>query len=145
MVPRGLLESSAEQAFVTLDSLLEAAMADSELQKNVHDCEALAWLGRYYAAKIRGACALALFDASSDRFEHAAALRHLNEALSHWKHYASIRNANYVPALYNRLGYVDITAINEKVAADIEIANGWKPGSLKDNGKRAGAEKGFRK
>jgi hypothetical protein len=68
-----------------------------------------------------------------------------NEALSHWKHYASIRNANYVSALYNRLGYVDITTINEKVAADIEIANGWKPGRLKDNGKRAGAEKGFRK
>ena len=139
------LEGAAAQAFAALDSLLEAATADSELQKNVHDCEALAWLGRYYAAKIRGACALALFDASSDRFEHAAALRHLNEALSHWKHYASIRDANYVPALYNRLGYVDITAITEKVAADIEIAKGWKPGSLKDSGKRAGAEKGFRK
>ena len=91
------------------------------------------------------ACALALFDASSDRFEHAAALRHLNEALSHWKHYAAIRDANYVPALYNRLGYVDITAITKQVAADIEIAKRWKPGSLKDSGKRAGAEKGFRK
>ena len=139
------LEAAAEQAFAALDSLHEAATADSELQKNVHDCEALAWLGRYYAAKIRGACALALFDASSDRFEHAAALRHLNEALSHWKHYAAIRDANYVPALYNRLGYVDITALTEKVAADIEIAKGWKPGSLQDSGKRAGAEKGFRK
>ena len=139
------LEAAAEQAFAALDSLLEAAKADSELQKNVHDCEALAWLGRYYAAKIRGACALALFDASSDRFEHAAALRHLNEALSHWKHYAAVRDANYVPALYNRLGYVDITAITEQVAADIAIAKAWKPGSLKDSGKRAGAEKGFRK
>ena len=139
------LEAAAEQAFAALDSLREAATADFELQKNVHDCEALAWLGRYYAAKMRGACALALFDASSDRFEHAAALRHLNEALSHWKHYAAVRDANHVPALYNRLGYVDITAITEQVAADIEIAKGWKPGSLKDSGKRAGAEKGFRK
>ena len=32
-----------------------------------------------------------------------------------------------------------------KVAADIEIARDWNPGSLKDNGKRAGTEKGFRK
>jgi hypothetical protein len=63
----------------------------------------------------------------------------------HWKHYAAIRDANYVTALYNRLGYVDITALIGKVAADIEIAKGWKPGSLQDRGKRAGAEKGFRK
>ena len=139
------LEAAAEQAFAALDSQLEAATADSELQKNFNDCEALAWLGRYYAAKIRGACALALFDARSDRFEHASALRHLNEALSHWKLYATIRDANYVPALYNRLGYVDITAITKQVADDIEIAKGWKPGSLKDSGKRAGAERGFRK
>ena len=139
------LEEAAEQAFAALDSLLEAAKADSELQKNFNDCEALAWLGRYYAAKIRGACSLALFDASSDRFEHAAALRHLNEALSHWKHYAAIRDANYVPALYNRLGYVDITALTEKVAVDVEVAKQWQPSNLEDDGKRAGAEKGFRK
>jgi|LakMenEpi03Aug12_release.lakeMendotaPanAssembly.Ray.scaffolds.fasta_scaffold60877_4 hypothetical protein len=138
------LEGAAAQTFAVLETLRDSAKADPELQNNVHDCEALAWLGRYYAAKIRGACALALFDASSDPFEHAAALRHLNEALSHWKHYAAIRDANYVPALYNRLGYVDITALTEKVSADIAIATGWKPGSLKDSGKRAGAEKGFR-
>lgn len=139
------LEGAATQTFAVLESLREAAKGDSELQKNVNDCEALAWLGSYYAAKIRGACALALFDASSDRFEHAAALRHLNEALSHWKHYAAIRDANYVPALYNRLGYVDITALTEKVAVDVEVAKQWHPGNLEDDGKRAGAEKGFRK
>jgi NAD(P)-dependent dehydrogenase (short-subunit alcohol dehydrogenase family) len=36
-------------------------------------------------------------------------------------------------------------ARGEKVAADIEIAKTWKPGTLKDDGKRGGAEKGFRK
>ena len=39
---------------------------------------------------------------------------------------------------------MDITAITEQVAADIEIARRWKPGSLKDSGKRDGAEEGFR-
>ena len=139
------LEGAAAQTLASLVSIREPAKSDSELQKNVIDCEALAWLGRYYAAKIRGACALALFDASSDTFEHAAALRHLNKAHSHWQHYAAIRDANYVPALYNRLGRVDITAITQQVAADIEIAHGWRPGALEDDGKRAGAEKGFRK
>jgi hypothetical protein len=138
------LEGAASEALLALAALHDAAKQDAELQKTVHDCEALAWLGRYYAAKIRGACALALFDANSDKTEHAAALRHLGDALGYWKHYADIRDAHYVPALYNRLGFVDITALTEKVGADVGIARDWKPGTLKDDGKRAGSEKGFR-
>ena len=125
--------------------LRDAAKQDAELQKNVNDCEALAWLGRYYAAKIRGACALALFDANADPVEHAASLRHLADALAHWKKYAAVRDAHYVPALYNRLGYVDITALTKNVAADVDLARNWKPGTLKDDGRRTGSEKGFRK
>jgi len=74
--------------FASLDTLREAAKEDSEPRKTVNDCEALAWLGCYYATRIRGACAL---------------------------------------------------------AADLNIARNWKPGTLKDDGKRAGSEKGFRK
>ncbi|MSU27385.1 MAG: carbohydrate-binding family 6 protein [Pedosphaera sp.] len=139
------LDGAAAETFAALNALRDAAKADAELQKNVNDCEALAWLGRYYAAKIRGACALALFDASSDKFEHAAALRHLGDALAHWKKYAAIRDAHYVPALYNRLGHVDVTALTEKAAADLNLARTWKPGTLKDDGKRGGTERGFRK
>jgi hypothetical protein len=138
------LEGAAAETFAALEALRESAKTDPELQKNIIDTECLAHLGHYYAAKIRGSCALALFDASSDSSEHTTALRHLTEALTHWKSYATLRDANYVPALYNRLGNVDITAITEAVAADIEIAKSWKPGSLKDNGKRSGSEKGFR-
>ena len=139
------LDSAAASSFTSLDALREAASEDSELQKTVNDCEALAWLGRYYASKIRGASALALYDLNSDDFEHDAALRHLGDALNHWKQYAAVRDAQYVPALYNRVGYVDVTALTDRVAADLDIARTWKPGTLKDDGKRAGAEKGFRK
>jgi hypothetical protein len=38
-----------------------------------------------------------------------------------------------------------VTALTGKVAADIEIARSWKPGSLKDDGQRGGSEKGFHK
>jgi hypothetical protein len=130
--------------FAALDRLRDAANEDADLQKTVNDCEALAWLGRYYASKIRGACALALFDVNGDKFEQKAALRHLGDAHSHWKRYAAIRDAHYVSALYNRVGYVDVTALIEKVAADLEIARDWKPGTLKDDGRRSGSEKGFR-
>jgi hypothetical protein len=139
------LDGAASETFAAVDALREAAKQDSELRKTVNDCEALAWLGRYYASKIRGACALALFDANADKFEQDAALRHLANALAHWEQYAAIRDAHYVPALYNRVGHVNVIALTEKVAADLDIARNWKPGTLKDDGKRAGSEKGFRK
>jgi hypothetical protein len=139
------LDGSAAETFASIEALREAAREDSELRKNVTDSEALAWLGRYYASKIRGACALALFDANGDKLEREAALRHLGDAHSHWKRYAAVRDAHYVPALYNRVGYVNVTELTQKVAADIEIARNWKPGSLEDDGRRAGSEKGFRK
>ena len=139
------LDGAAAETFAALDALRAAAKQDAELQKNVNDCEALAWLGRYYAAKTRGACALALFDVNGDKSEQAASLRHLGDALAHWEKYAAVRDAHYVPALYNRLGFVNITALTEKVAADLDLARSWKPGTLKDAGRRSGSEKGFRK
>jgi hypothetical protein len=139
------LDGAASKTRLAIDALREAAKKDSELQQNMNDCEALACLGQYYSSKIRGACALALFDTNGDKFEQEAALRHLREALAHWKRYAEIRDAHYVPALYNRVGYVNVTELTKKVAADIDIAREWKPGTLKDDGKRTGSEKGFRK
>jgi hypothetical protein len=139
------LDGSAAATTAALAQLRDAAKQDAELRRTVADCEALASLGRYYAAKIRGACALALFDLSGDKSERAAALRHLDEALAHWKSYAAVRDAHYVPALYNRLGEVNITALTQNVAADLDLARDWKPGTLKDDGRRTGSEKGFRK
>jgi hypothetical protein len=138
------LEGAAAQAFTAIESLREGAQTDPELQKNLHDFEALAWLGRYYASKIRGACSLALFDASSDPRERAASLRRLGNALEHWKRYAEVRDAHYLPALYNRLGYVDISVLTEAAAADLDLAREWTPGSLADDGRRGGTERGFR-
>jgi hypothetical protein len=65
-------------------------------------------------------------------------------ALTPWKRYAAHRDAHYVPALYNRVGSVNVTELTEKVAGDIEIARTWKPGTLKDDGRRSGSEKGLR-
>ena len=139
------LDSSAAECLAALAALREAATKDPELNNTVIDCEALASLSRYYAFKIRGACALALFDLNGDQHEHEAAIRHLNDALAHWKRYAAIRDAQYVPALYNRVGYVDVTALTTKAAADLVIARNWIPGTIKDSGNRSGTENGFRK
>ena len=104
-------------------------------------------LGLYYAAKIRGACDLALFDRTGDARQQASAVQHLEAARRHWKNYSAAYTRQYVqPVLYNRAGVVDIPKLTEEVAADVAIARDWKPGTI-DEGKikRSGTEAGFRK
>ena len=128
-----------------VEDLRPHAPRSAELAATLDDLTCFALLGHYYAEKIRAACALALYDSSSDPDERAAAVRHLESALQHWKRYAAVRDARYVPALYNRVGPVDITALGAKVAADLELARQWQPGTIKYEGPRAGTEKGFRR
>ena len=107
----------------------QADPADQELTLTLGDYEAQAWLGRYYAAKIRGAIDLAEFNASGDAQAQASAIKHLEQALDHWKRYAAIYDRQYLPQLLNRVGPVDIPALTAKVAADLDIVRAWQPGT----------------
>jgi hypothetical protein len=91
----------------------------------------MAQLGLYYAEKIRGACDLALYDASQRPEQQASAVAHLEHALAAWKSYAAVRDAQYIPGFYSRIGQIDITALATAAAKDIDIARAWKPGTLK--------------
>lgn len=139
------LDAAAEKTFGALERITDAARTDAELRKTTQDCEALAWLGRYYAAKLRGACDLALYDASSTAEDKTKAIGQLTQALAHWRRYAEIRDRHYLPALYNRVGFVDVKAITKEVAADIDLAMNWQTGSVRAATKQGGTEKGFRK
>lgn len=114
-----------------------------EFRKTLADCEALGWLALYYSEKIRAACDLGLYDLSRDAAQQAAAVRHLGNALEAWNHYAAVRDGQYLPAVYGRAGYVDITALTGKVEADIALARGWKPGSVRETVAGQRTEAGF--
>jgi hypothetical protein len=145
------LEGNANAALEMLPRLQSAviipAACAKEYAATLGDIEAMAHLGLYYAAKIRGACDLALYDKSSDATQQAAGVRRLEEALSHWKNYSVAYTRQYVqPVLYNRAGVVDIPKQTVNVAADVRMARDWKPGSIVEgNIKRAGTEAGFTK
>ena len=105
--------------------------ANKELRLTIGDIEAFACLGLYYAAKIKGACELALFDANSKPEHQAEAIKHLESALQHWHDYAAVYVSQYKqPLLYNRVGIVDIPKLAQKVSEDIAIARNWEPGSI---------------
>jgi len=112
-------------------SAAPANLSSHELHQTIGDNEATAHLGIYYAEKIRGACDLALFDASASEEERQSAIVHLELALAAWKRYAAIRDAQYLPGFYSRIGWIDITALTQAVAGDVEIARSWRHHSLK--------------
>ena len=74
-------------------------------------------------------------------------MQHLEAALNHWKSYSTAYTRQYVqPVLFNRAGLVDLPKQTEDVAADVQTARDWKPGTIDESQiKRSGTEAGFTK
>ena len=144
------LDANATQALQALPELQRAAVTPAasakEYAATLGDIEAMAHLGRYYAAKIRGACDLALFDKTGDAQQQAFAIEHLAASLNHWgKYAAAYTRQNVQPVLYNRAGVVDIPQQTADVAADVQLARDWKPGMIAEHKlKRSRTEAGFK-
>ena len=62
-----------------------------------------------------------------------SSLDHLEFAKKYWDSYAAIYSIKNKPALYNRVGYVDVEKLKTNVAHDIEIVKNWQPGPGKLN------------
>ena len=103
----------------------------AELDQTLGDIESFAHIGNYYAAKMRAACSLAQFDQFGKEADRNKAVSYLEEARKHWAQYAKVYGSLYKPALYNRVGYVNIPEFITKVEADILMAKNWKPGTIK--------------
>lgn len=102
----------------------------AELDQTLGDIEAFAHIGNYYAAKIKAACSLAKFDQFGDESDRIKVIDYLQEAKNHWILYARVYNSLYKPALFNRVGFVNIPELLTKVEEDISIAKQWKPGTI---------------
>jgi hypothetical protein len=108
-------------------SQMPEKVADKELRLTLGDLKAMAHLGNYYAEKILGATDLALFDKTGKAELKESAVKHLREAMEHWKAYAAAAKRQYRPQLLTRIGYVDLNALAEKARQDVEMAIEWKP------------------
>jgi hypothetical protein len=116
-----------------------------ELYQTVTDIEAFATIGYYFTEKIRAACSLALFNFYGLKQDQAQAIDHLMKAKEYWAGYAEIYDSKYKPALYNRVGFVNIPALIEKAEQDIEIARNWKQFDIKEYETKTRTETPFRK
>ncbi len=98
---------------------------DKELRLTLGDITAMAYLGKYYAHKIRGATELALYRKSAEPQRQKAAIEELTKAAQYWRLYASTALGQYENPLWgNRVGYCDWRKLFDEVLHDIEIAGG---------------------
>ena len=143
MSPLAVADTLSKYAKIALINLNQLAKfrggSSNELNLTLGDIEAFASIGNYYSEKIRGACSLALFNFYGLKQDQDDAIQHLENAKAYWEEYATIYSTQYKPALFSRIGFINIPELIEKTTQDIEIAIDWKPGTIK------GYEKGRRR
>jgi hypothetical protein len=116
-----MLHDHADKAIAEVIEL--SPVQNSELQVTLHDIETMALLGKYYAYKIDGAAALAMYRETKDKKYQKEAIEQLTFAWEAWKKYTELAiEQNINPLWTNRVGYVDWVKITDWAEGDIEIA-----------------------
>ncbi len=117
MVVADKMDAFAATAMETLSALRNQAGGNVELEETLNDIESMAYLGRYYADKLRAGSKLAAFraDVSQKNF-HKEAIEHLEASVEEWKAYTAIVSAQYKPQLMQRTSYMDW----EKILVEVE-------------------------
>jgi hypothetical protein len=114
---------NSDQALKMIEGMDDGGNA--ELKAVLDDIRSMAWLGKYYAHKIRGAAELALFRENGIGTHREAAVRELESAAGFWEKYTDSARASYRnPFWTNRVGYVDWDELTREVRKDIGIARG---------------------
>ena len=122
------------QLAARLDSLADETLLFTEAQHSeegkisasydelIYDLDAWAWMGKYYAAKIRGAYYLHSYREGLGSADKDLSVAALNQALEMWKAYAGAASRNYNPQFLSKTRTIDWVALTSDVKNDIEIA-----------------------
>jgi hypothetical protein len=120
----------ADAALASLALLVRNPLAkkDAEFTATLEDIRAMALLGKYYAAKIRGATALASYRQTKLAGDQREAVAQLTAAAGFWKEYTRRTGARYRnPVWTNRVGLVDWAELDAEVDHDIDLARAPPP------------------
>ena len=123
ITPLQVADNLDEYAMTALKALpaLRAQMGDNiELQETLNDIESMAYLGRYYADKMRGAAKLAVFREDRQRKQfNDEAVAHFKDAVEEWKTYAAILTPQYKTQLMARTHFLDWNSTLKEVEKEV--------------------------
>jgi hypothetical protein len=98
---------------------------DKELRLTLGDIRTVAFMGKHYAHKIRGAAELAVYRENNDPPRQQRAVAELQQAAKYWRLYVASAMERYTnPIWMNRSGRSDWRSFMKDVLHDIEIAGG---------------------
>jgi hypothetical protein len=118
----GKLDALADRVLNYTHSQRSRVGAISEAYDELHyDLRAWAALGRYYAAKIRGAYHLHASRQGMGQGHRTQSRAALREALKHWRAYAAAATRHYRPQFLAKTRTVDWQALVEDVENDIRL------------------------
>jgi len=118
------IEGFAQEALAKIEGVSDGG--NIELKETIGDIKAQAYLGLYYAAKIRGAVDLAEFRKTKQIEYQTTALSHLQKSLAEWQNYASVLGSQYNKMVLGFNGLFDWDELTNDVQNDIEIARNAK-------------------
>jgi hypothetical protein len=122
------IDARADAARAGFGELNAQQSRDPEASATLADILVMSTLGKYYAAKIRGATELALFRQTRKPGHQQAAVDHLRQAQHHWMQYTNWSSSQYRnPVWTNRVGIVDWRELGSEVATDVLIAQSPLP------------------
>jgi hypothetical protein len=124
------IDARADAALSSLTPFLRHPLVkeNPDFAATLEDIRAMALLGKYYAAKIRGATELAIYRRTKRPEHQAEAVQRLTQAALYWKDYTRRTGARYRNPLWtNRVGIVDWPELNAEVDNDIAIARAAAP------------------
>jgi hypothetical protein len=117
------LDQLAQQTLAGVTTLRDECRDSKELAATLTDMESMAYLGRYYADKIRGAAELAVYrEDKNNKEHHQQAVCHLSNAVEEWEAYSRTATSQYKPQLFSRTDYMDWWKILEEVKKEVESA-----------------------
>jgi hypothetical protein len=122
------LDDDADNTLVGVKTLRKKAKGQEELLSTLSDLEAMAYLGCYYADKIRGAAELAIYRQEPARKRaHEKAIGYLSDAVVDWEAYAKVATQQYEPQLFSRTHYMDWWKILKDVKKEVEMVRNEQP------------------
>jgi len=110
-------------------SILAKKDASLELIQTLDDIRAFAYLGLYYAEKIRAAVALEFYEKDTQQALYAKQAREaIDKAIGHWRMYRQISEKNYHPQMLARVNNLDWTELEkeveyEKIIVELKLVN----------------------
>ena len=116
------LDSYAADAQAALPALRANMGSNVELKETLNDIDSMAFLGRYYADKMRGAAKLALYREGGRQESKYLdqSVSHLEDAVDEWKAYSAVLTPQYKTQIGARANSMDWNGTLKHVEQEVE-------------------------